>query len=267
MDKQKHPIDELFSQKLREHQEKPSALAWEKLDSQLGPAKNTTKWVWMRVAAVFLAVFALTYVLWDQSETIKTNKGPELAQQDIQISPAEEKAKGQTEEPPTISESTSNTPTENESDQEDKNSIPPTIIENEKQSVRNTQKEENVPQASLVAEQVTPVEVPEPSNPEPSNKVKELVPELEVPEVKMEELIADNSPIAPSEIQETVAYKISIKSNGLTEKPKKENIVEEIGDKINTLGGLLGKVDQGYADLQDAKNNLFASLITKKDRN
>ncbi|MBD8488121.1 hypothetical protein IFO69_05115 [Echinicola sp. CAU 1574] len=262
MDKQKHPIDELFSQKLREHQEKPSALAWEKLESQFGPAKNTAKWVWMRAAAVFLAVFALTYILWDQSETIKTNKGPELAQQDIQTSPADTNAKDQTEETITTSESILNTTTENETDQVDKKSIPPTIIENKKQPVRKIQKEENVPQASLVAEKVTPVAVPD-----PSNNVKELVPELEVPEVKMEELIAENSPTAPSEIQEAVAYKVSIKSNGLTEKPKKENIVEEIGDKINTLGGLLGKVDQGYADLQDAKNNLFASLITKKDRN
>src|SRR5690606_27602827 len=99
---------------------------------------------------------------------------------------------------------------------------------------------------------------------------KESVPVLELesielPPLDQDLLMAENNLIdLEATPDQEVAYKITIISNGLREKPEKESLVGEIENKIDKLGGLIGKMDQGFADLQDAKNNLFASITTRK---
>ncbi|EPR67509.1 hypothetical protein [Cyclobacterium qasimii] len=58
-------------------------------------------------------------------------------------------------------------------------------------------------------------------------------------------------------------YSVKIVSNGYAIQPEKEKLVEGLENKI---GGFFTKVDEGFGGLQDAKNNLFASLTTKRDK-
>jgi len=57
--------------------------------------------------------------------------------------------------------------------------------------------------------------------------------------------------------------KEKIVSNGYAIQPEKEKLVEGLENKI---GDFFIKVDEGFGGLQDAKNNLFASLTTKRDK-
>jgi hypothetical protein len=45
-----------------------------------------------------------------------------------------------------------------------------------------------------------------------------------------------------------------------------KTLIGGLNKKVEQVEGLLGKVDQGFADLQDAKNNLFTALLTKKEK-
>jgi len=261
MDKQKHPLDELFHQKLQHHTEKPSALAWEKLESQLGSPKNSRTWTWLRVAAVFIGAFVLVYLIWQGASTEEASKTPILAEEVTQ--PAS---------PPQTVEQPVESPQARELDPQIASSSNIAAQKAEKEGTAVTTgkpPKSSIPQVSTPVKEDKPLmaeEIKAIDRPELSPETGDLIPELEVPELKMDKMIAENSPGLEEAITpEPVTYKISIKSSGISEKPKKENLVEEIGDKINTLGGLLGKVDEGYAGLQDAKNNLFASLITKKE--
>jgi hypothetical protein len=82
--------------------------------------------------------------------------------------------------------------------------------------------------------------------------------DLAIPPLELDDLIADN--FGSSE----VAYKVRIVSRGYAISPDKENLVDGIENKI---GGFFNKVDQGFAEIQDAKNNLLVSLTTKKEKN
>lgn len=58
-----HPIDELFEQQLRHHEEAPSAMAWQQLQKQLGHEKKGLMWDW-RVAAVIAVLFCIGLSVW-----------------------------------------------------------------------------------------------------------------------------------------------------------------------------------------------------------
>ncbi|WP_186754296.1 hypothetical protein [Echinicola salinicaeni] len=266
MDSQKHPIDELFSQKLKQHQERPSNLSWERLDAQLGHQKKSNKPAWIKVAAVIIGIFALTILLWRIDFTENKENYPMLAEQTPALN---QESLTQSAVVPTDSSRQSvekiekpidaNNDTEKVEDEKDHK---PVIKSKPAPTKENLQKE-LLPDNSLVAAA---------SNRKTIEKAPEIkperdlgLPELENKKISIDELIADNGTVDKKE--EPVAYTVKIKSSGISEKPQKENLVSEIGEKINTLGGLIGKVDKGYADLQDAKNNLFASLISKKEDN
>jgi hypothetical protein len=93
---------------------------------------------------------------------------------------------------------------------------------------------------------------------EQSTREWEEVPEIKVPPISLEDPVVEHRP------ESTVEYTVKIVSRGYSTSPEKENLVDGIESKI---GGFFTKVDQGFADLQDAKDNLFASLTTKKERN
>ncbi|GGF21606.1 hypothetical protein [Echinicola rosea] len=261
MDKQQHPIDKLFRDKLEQHHEKPSRLAWERLESQLEPNKSGNKWGWMRAAAVFIGIIGLAYLLW-QYAPVQQPTAPQIAEKTAEkdLLPNED---SKTAPQPTItdqpaSEEVKAPIAEKEQPENKQNTTKPTGQEpsakTSKTPVKPVQKDIQQEQVAELNQKGTAV---------PKADIKPL-PQLEVPSPDMEELIAENTTVT-TEKEAAVPYKVSIKSSGISEKPKKEKLVEEIGNKINTLGGLLGKVDQGYADLQDAKNNLFAALITKNE--
>jgi hypothetical protein len=83
-----------------------------------------------------------------------------------------------------------------------------------------------------------------------------------LPPLELEKAVAE---VAPSEVEEPT-YRVKIYSDGLKEESKDKNLIAGIGKTVTEVEGLLGKVDQGFADLQDAKNNLFASITTRKTK-
>ena len=99
-----------------------------------------------------------------------------------------------------------------------------------------------------------------------------------VPELKLEEkeMVQTNIPLTAPDMSKTIAeekpteeapaFRVKIYSDGLKEEPKDKSLIAGIGKTVNEVEGLLGKVDQGFADLQDAKNNLFTGMISKKER-
>ncbi|GAB3645434.1 hypothetical protein GCM10028791_03530 [Echinicola sediminis] len=252
MDKEKHTIDKLFSQKLQQHQEKPSTLAWEKLERQLGPKKGSNKGIWLRIAAVFLAALALVYLLWQNFPSPIPNEPPTMAEELRQTAPmSKDKPKDKTARQEV-----------NVGGDEPSIPKPPNP---EKVAANNEASKKNSVQVIKPRPAATE-KIEEVLSADSSQENEKAIPVIATPELDMSELVAEISTEGMElETPEPVAYKISIRSSGISEKPKKENLVEGIEDKINTLGSLLGKVDQGYAELQDAKNNLFTALITKKE--
>jgi hypothetical protein len=99
---------------------------------------------------------------------------------------------------------------------------------------------------------------------QPAERINEVVfetPEIMIPELDVSESIAQND---IEEEEEVMTYKITIKSNGIKETPEKQGLIAGIENKVDKIGGLLNKVEQGFADLQDAKDNLFVSNNTSK---
>ncbi len=90
------------------------------------------------------------------------------------------------------------------------------------------------------------------------------VEEIALPPLDPKLLLAETDIQGPKEVlPQEVTYKVTIISMGMKDSPEKQTLVGEIENKIDKIGGFIGKVDQGLADLQDAKNNLFANLTAK----
>ncbi|WP_192350795.1 hypothetical protein [Algoriphagus sp. Y33] len=260
MAKEKNKLDQFFKERLENHTEAPSKLAWERLESQLPKKNKSYKGIWWAAAASVAILFTVGYFLVREENTgkemplLSENKTEELT---------ENEAHTEINTPQEIGETQSET--ENQQATEELETKPTSTTPSYDKPVdsSSTQKSRPNPQ-NLVAmteakkeepgqeKQVNPeiptltVETPEITEP----KFPPLEPEKAVAEVKADEA--------------EPAYTVKIYSSGLKEEPKDKNLLAGIGKTVNEVEGLLGKVDQGFADLQDAKNNLFASITTRK---
>lgn len=263
MARQDHPIDDLFRDKLSGHQEKPSTHVWEKLGARLHQANEKKGFPWLRVAASLLVVATLAYVVWSNIQ-----KEDELKPLVTESNTIEEALYGEEKGPAPLMHQDSVGHKEDR-DMEG-NSSQVEEDENEQAPVQE------VPAPRPLPSKPTPSKVGEQPNGtlavREEEKALEPVSELDLvaidslgqvdPKPDIEQWVAEN---LPNEKEEEVAYRVHIISSGISEKPKKEPLAKEIEQTIYKIGGLLGKVDQGFADLQDAKNNLFATLISKSD--
>jgi hypothetical protein len=239
-------FDQYFKERLTKHEEKPSQLAWERLESQL-PKKDKGMWFpLMGIAATLLLFLAVGYVAWQtnlESETGLPLTSELTTKQDEVGSGILEEA--DTAAPDPIEESKA-VIEEPEKAKSKPIKVPSKKATPTKQKITETPKE-------LLAE----VTIPE-------NKVEEAIfetPEIILPELDVTEAIAQNN----IEVEEEVmSYKITIKSNGIKEEPEKQGLIAGIENKVDKIGGLLNKVEQGFADLQDAKENLFVSNNTSR---
>ena len=105
---------------------------------------------------------------------------------------------------------------------------------------------------------------PEASNPDRKIETTPVVEELKLPTLALPNLQV-NETVAkaePTKVEEP-AYRVKIYSDGLEED---KSLIGGISKKVEQVEGFLGKVDQGFADLQDAKNNLFTALVSKKEK-
>ncbi|MFC3880370.1 hypothetical protein ACFOSV_09300 [Algoriphagus namhaensis] len=255
MANQPQNLDKLFEEKLSQHQVKPSKLAWERLESQLPKKQKPERKIYWWAAAAAVLVLIVSYSVFQTSEQTSQPEFVAETTQPEEITPQEE--------------SPSQTPI-NEDAQEE---------EEAKENINEPQKLKKAdPRPSkkeVVPNQFTAMN-------EKAVDKKEEATEIEIPEIVVPEIGIDQPLIAEAEIEfpldkeiataqsnETLiqepAYKVTIISDGIKSE-KDKNLIAGIGKRVNQVEGLLGKVDEGFGELQDAKNNLFASLISKKER-
>ena len=239
-------FDQFFKERLAKHEEKPSQLAWERLERQL-PKKD--KGIWfpiMGIAASLLLFLAVGYVVWQSN--LETESSLPLTSE--LTTPIEDESSETLEEtipanPESIEESKETT---GEQAKESDKTVPAPI---KKSVIVKPQIKEAPKELLAVAER-------------PEERIDEAfveTPEIVIPELNVTEAIAQNN----VEVEEEVmTYKITIKSNGIKEEPEKQGLIAGIENKVEKIGGLLNKVEQGFADLQDAKDNLFVSNNTSR---
>lgn len=257
MAKTNETFDQQFKEKLDGHSEKPSALAWERLESQLPKQSKPKLGIWWAIAASVTALIVAGYSFWPSaSSSVDEPLLAEKTEMPIEILPdskveiteeAEEitlpieeiiteSAKKQAEQPTQTTQKTKPTPTTTHAPQ-------PLIAEVKSE----------LPSQSTVA----PIAIP--TTKLTTDELPVAMPELQAP-------ILEKTVAQASESEEPT-YRVSIYSNGVKkgETPEK-NLITELGKTVGQVEGLLGKVDDGLFSLQDKKDNLFASLTSKKSQ-
>jgi hypothetical protein len=252
MAKEKNNLDQFFREKLNQDSIKPSNLAWDRLESQLPrQEKSKTTVIWWSVATSVAALFVVGYFALTIS--FDPTLDPVLASsEENQI----EEVIPQSEEIQTeISQELSAQPEEKS-----------TIIKKTKPTNSISQKpasiQVNSPASTLIA---VAEEMPDVQNPDRKVELTPLMDDLELPTLALTNFQVNQTVaevIEKPEVEEP-AYRVKIYSDGIKED---KSLIEGISKKVDQVGGLIGKVDQGFADLQDAKNNFFTALITKKEK-
>lgn len=235
-------IDQYFRDRLSSHEVKPSKLAWERLERQLPQQQKKAAFPWMRVAAVGLLLLGFGYMIMslvkdtevknlDTTALVQEKTGPEINQE------SEDSLESATEPELPVT-----APTSKSADQ------------GQAKSSTNAAKKTLENKSELLAEATA-------THPE---EITIAVPEIELPELKLDETVADNIPTV--EAEEAPAYRVIIKSYGIKEEPQKQNLITGIENKVEKIGGLISKMEQGFAELQDAKDNLFDINAAKKEK-
>jgi cytoskeletal protein RodZ len=251
-------FDRIFREKLGDHQEKPSALAWERLENQLPKSKSSFSGIWWAVAASVTVILAAGWMFWNTSDEVSNPKM--LAEQ----------TQNSTEKP----NSSSNEPQVSELG----STAPKVEIQPQKTLASTT----TVPRTESKKTDSTPISSPPMSTP---NFTENLVAVTQTSQAEREAVqiaeVAEATEITLPQIQPqtsalTVAeaspapedgplFRVNIYSDGLKKSPEPEkNLITEMGKTVGKVEGLLGKVDEGFAEIQDKKNNLFATLTSKK---
>ncbi|MEN2281493.1 hypothetical protein AAGF08_05090 [Algoriphagus sp. SE2] len=267
MAKSSHKLDEVFKEKLNQHNIKPSALAWERLERKLPKETKSFKGYWWAAAASVVILISVGYLLYP---VISPDPGENMLATNQEVIIPEEQKETVSTIPENITTEEIDNPEEG-TIENSSNSIQ--ILE---QPIKETNKEKQSKSQPLISEEtpknlIAMTETREEKEedisqviiPEEKLETKPLVePSLELPTLNLSNAIAENT----STTVEEPAYRVKIFSDGLKEEPKDKSLIAGIGKTVNEVGGLLGKVDQGFADLQDAKNNLFTNLTSKKEQ-
>ena len=236
-------IDVLFRDKLAGHSEMPTPMAWERIQGRLDQKEKGGLAPWMRIAAsVLLLGLGLAFIYYSLISS-EYNPGRIAGLQSVP-----DTQPGSIEALEVLPE-----PVQEEIMSE---RISPTLPSPE--PLKRQMQSSGKPTLNLASVVEESSEVP----------LKETIPQMEVetldlPPLDTELMIADGE-ISLDEVEE-IPYKVTIISNGLSPRQNKDNLVAEIENKIGQLGGLLNKVDREFGELQDSKNNLFASLTSKKE--
>ncbi|MCS5490167.1 hypothetical protein [Algoriphagus limi] len=259
MAKKNEHIDVIFREKLENHEVRPSQLAWERLENQLPKEeKSNPRIYWWAAAAAVVVIFLVGSLLRNPSQP--------FAEENLTAEQIESTENQPNQAPEVVEDLVADTsPIEGG----EENSTP--VIEEPKQEITN-QKPQTTPEIKNQFEEpsknlIAEAQIPEKEVAEEEINQTEIIPiilpiEREIPELKPMDLNQAVAELKTEEAEEP-AYKVTIISDGIKED---KNLIAGIGKKVDQVGGLFGKVDEGFANLQDAKNNLFASLTTRKEK-
>ncbi|UJP64660.1 hypothetical protein [Mongoliitalea daihaiensis] len=234
MAKEQHQFDSYFKQKLENHTESPSQLAWERIEDGLGKPEKKVFIGWY-VAASLVLLMGLGYLLLRQGSMDGTFVEENLVSQQLEeLSNVDETSLSSTEATSEITPTSSESTTEIRSAETSKASKPQVM-------------KETAPVIESIPETIALLEVEE-----------ELIiglPELVLPELTVDQTIALVDPKITPTIEEEPSYTVIIRSSGIKAEASKDNIIDELENKVDKIGGFISR---GFADLQDAKSNLFA---------
>jgi hypothetical protein len=251
MAKSDEVLDRVFREKLENHQETPSPAAWDTLASQLDTKqapKKASSW-WAIAAAITLALGA-AFLFWFTEQESEINAPLADAQETttevgttipVTASPSVKAEKGESS---TISVST---PIERGQ----------TGIKTQQQNLATSVAEVNTQNEAV------PASIPV--------FTAEVVPDAPEPVRSPATILAENKSISTPSTNEALAeevgtYRIRIYSDGLQKAaPKEKNLVTELGKAVGQVEGLLGKLDEGYEEIQEKKERLFSSLTSRRE--
>lgn len=240
-------FDDLFKSKLSNHEIIPAALAWERLEGKLNRKGKAAYFPFLRIAASIVLLLGVGYIAWFISKEDTKEEQPQIAEV---IEKAEETALIQ----------------QGLAIEENSETIRSTEMQKHQVASQNVTKTDSQKGVVVKAKEVSKQDFITEFKPIEKIEVVVALPELKIPELDLNVTVAVNLPIA-DEIEEEVAYKITIIGKGIdASEPAKVGLIDEIEDKVEKISGLLNKVDQGFADLQDAKNNLFSLITARKER-
>jgi hypothetical protein len=251
MAKSDEVLDRVFREKLENHQETPSQAAWDTLASQLdtkqAPKKASS---WWTIAAAITLVLGAAFLFWS------TGQEPEVQ------SPLAEAQEITTEVVIT-------TPVAPSSTVEAEIEAPSTsgVISTSKPVQTGIKTQQSIP-STLVAEVITQTEAVPASIP---LFTAEAVPSADELVLSPAANLAESKSISTPSTNETLAeevgtYRIRIYSDGLQKAaPKEKNLVTELGKAVGQVEGLLGKLDEGYEEIQEKKERLFSSLTSRRE--
>lgn len=235
-------LDTLFREKLNHHEIHPSPSAWIKLEQQLEEKRKPLWLIWGNYAAGFLLLLGIGvgYQYWNNTPP---ESGSELVTEMVPITPA----------PVATMDSVTS----------------PNISENSQ--TKQTIQKKNPPST---APTLKPVKQVASLSPEPSERsVESLTPLDQHKEIWTEALALDQITI-PLDLEgiipdiqapdKEIAYTVRIVSRGYAIAPEKVQIVDGIENKLEKIGGFFTKVDKGFGDLQDAKNDLLYQVVASK---
>jgi hypothetical protein len=242
----------VFREKLENHQETPSQAAWDTLASQLDTKqapKKASSW-WAIAAAITLALGA-AFLFWSTGQESEI-QAPLAEAQEI------------------TTEVVTTTPVAPSSTVEAEKEPPSTngVITTSK-PVQTGIKTQQLKPAVLVGEVITQTEAVPASIPVftaevvPSNTPQPV----HSPAPALPETNAVSTPSTKEALAEEVgSYRIRIYSDGLQKAaPKEKNLVTELGKAVGQVEGLLGKLDEGYEEIQEKKERLFSSLTSRRE--
>jgi hypothetical protein len=239
-------FDQFFKEKLINHEEQISSLGWEKLERKLTKKENPTGFLFFKIAASLVLFLGFGYLLLTNIYKKETINEELVAEKSIPLEP-----ETATENDLLIHENSMEA-----NDEEiliSSNTIQEAVDGNVNVVSTSTRspkiKEKNIDEQLIAAIQES-IDV----------SIKEVVINP-LENANLETLVSNDN-----NQENEVKYSIKIISKGIKEEPQKPAIINELEQKIDKVGGWLGRVDQGFADLQDAKNNLFTNLTAKSDK-
>lgn len=247
MAKKPNPLDQLFREKLIDHQVAPSSKAWQKIETNLPPKTVSLYTYWWAMAASIALVLVGSYVLTTMQNNT-TTKNPLAAKTANPIYP---------ETLPAPDPVMLHLP--DQAVQITKN----TIAKPEKKIQKTPEKE---PKQELdKSEHQANNQLAQVENKPSLVSIENIKPELQIPEP-----FAINSQIATSEptnlsLEEGPLYRINIYSEGIKKENNPKNLLTELHKTVNQVESIIEKVDDGLS-LQKIKTTLIQTLSSKKEK-
>lgn len=253
MAKSDEELDRVFREKLENHEASPSPAAWDKLEAQLDAAKQPKKSSWWAIAAAMPLLLGLGYLIWSQAP--QTDEESSLAAIEevststpVSVSPieAETVVSEEVQKPVSLAEASTS-----------RASKP---IQKSSFSKENS-KEVNL--GNVVAEAISFPSLQTAAAVEVNSVTESKT--LLTPEPTQTTPSTSTSQPTLADTEEIDGYRIRIFSDGLKkEEAPNKNLITELGKTVGQVEGLLGKLDEGFGEIQDKKERLFSSLTSRR---